>query len=131
MGYQFEEHGGEVEISLSAPSEAGVFVAALEAFAALATDDESGQHCVEEVALVGSDRALLLVDWLNELVVLAELRRFVPEQVETLELLDDGLRAIVQGHRGAPNPLVKAATLSNLRLEREGGTWHGRVVVDV
>ena len=131
MGYEFREHGGEVEIELSAATETGIFEAALAAFSALIDGDESGDRIVEEVALEGSDRALLLVDWLNELVVLAELERFVPERVGTFALRDDGLRATVQGRRGSPSALVKAVTLSRLRLEHEEGTWHGRVVLDV
>jgi hypothetical protein len=52
--------------------------------------------------------SLLLVDWLNELVFLAEVEGFVPESVERLEL-GDGLQATLAAVRGRPRHLVKAA----------------------
>jgi SHS2 domain-containing protein len=129
--YHFAEHGGEVELELDAPTEAGVFGAALAAFAELVAADEKGAVARHELKLEGDDRALLLVDWLNELVYLAEVEQFVPEHVEAFELTDGRLRATVAGHHGHSRPLVKAVTLNNLRFANEEGAWHGRVVLDV
>lgn len=131
MAYCFVEHVGEVEIDLRASSLAGVFDAALEAFAELVASDGKGAPERRVVELCAEDRALLLADWLSELVFLAEVEQFVPTRVRAFELDGDHLRATLEGHRGEPRPLVKAVTLNNLRLEPEGGIWHGRVVVDV
>jgi len=101
--YRFAEHGGEVELELDAPTEAGVFEAAVEAFAELVSDEDAGETARHEIELAGSDRALLLVDTLNELVFLTETARFVPERLESLELRDDRLRATVtRGHSSRP-----------------------------
>ncbi len=129
--YHFVEHGGEVELELEAPTQAGVFEAALEAFAELVSHDEDGEVVHYELDLAGSDLALLLVDTLNELVYLTEVEQFVPEHLDAFELAGGRLRATVAGRRGHPRPLVKAVTLNNLRFANEGGTWHGRVVLDV
>ena len=129
--HRFVEHVGEVELELEAPSEAGIFEAALVAFADLVAVDGDGEPASHDVELGAGDRALLLVDWLSELVFLAEVEEFVPERVAAFELGGNRLRATVTGRRARPRHLVKAVTLNNLELAEEGGIWHGRVVLDV
>jgi SHS2 domain-containing protein len=130
-GHRFVEHVGEVEVELESETEAGVFAAATDAFAELLSPEGGGPSEQHEIALEGDDRALLLVDWLNELVYLAEVDGFVPERLEAFELRGGGLRATVAGRRDDPPHLVKAVTLSNLEFAEKGGAWHGRVVLDV
>jgi SHS2 domain-containing protein len=131
MGYRFVEHGGEVEVELEASTEAGIFEAALRALAELIAADGEGESVVHEIELKADERALMLVDWVNELVFLAEVEQFVPGSVRSLEVAEGHLRASVAGHRGNPLHLVKAVTLSRLAFAREGGRWSGRVVLDV
>jgi len=131
VAYHFVEHVGEVELELEAPSEAGIFDAALAAFAELAAADGSGEPAAHEVELAAPDRALLLVDWLNELIYLAEVERFVPEHVASIQIAGGRLHATVAGHRDQPRHLVKGVALNNLELVEERGGWHGRVVLDV
>lgn len=131
MGYCFVDHGGEVEVELESSSEAGIFEEALGALAELVSTGEGGAAAAHEVELGSRDRALLLVDWLNELVFLAEVEQFVPEGVDSIELAGDTLHASVRGRRGRPRHLVKAVTLNRLDLRQEGDGWHARVVLDV
>lgn len=131
MTHRFIEHVGEVELELEAASEPGIFEAALGAFADLVKTGEEGEPVSHEVELAAGDDALLLVDWLNELVFLAEVEQFVPECLAAFALADNRLRATVEGHRDQPRHLVKAVTLNKLALGQEGGIWHGRVVLDV
>ena len=49
----------------------------------------------------------------------------------TLDLEEDGLRAMVQGWEGAPQHLVKGATYHRLCFERTDAGWRARVVLDV
>jgi SHS2 domain-containing protein len=129
--HRFVEHTGEVELELEAATEEGLFTAAIQAFAELVSRDGDGPSASHELALDGDDRALLLVDWLNELVYLAEVERFVPERLAAFELAAGGLRATVAGRRGDPSHLVKAVTLNNLEYAQRGGSWHAHVVLDV
>jgi SHS2 domain-containing protein len=129
--HRFVEHVGEVELELEAPTAAGIFEAALAAFADLVGMDSEGEPASHAVELAAHDRALLLIDWLSELIFLAEVTAFVPERVASLELDDNHLRATVEGHHDRPRHLVKAVTLNKLALEERGGVWHGRVVLDV
>jgi len=129
--YRFVEHTGEVELELEAPTEEGIFEAAVEAYAELAADAGGGGRMRRELAVEACDRALLLVEVLNELVYLAETVGFVPERLARVELGENGLRAAVLGRLGEPRHLVKAVTLNQLEFGQEGGAWHGRVVLDV
>jgi len=131
VAHRFVEHVGEVEVELEADSETGIFASALAAFAELVGAGEGGEPAVHVVELTADDPPLLLVEWLNELVYLAEVEQFVPERLAAIDLLDGRLRATVAGRRAAPRHLVKAVTLSRLELDRDGARWHGRVVLDV
>jgi SHS2 domain-containing protein len=129
--HRLVEHIGEVELELEAASEAGIFESALVAFADLVAAGEEGKPARHEIHVAATDHPLLLVEWLTELVFLAEVENFVPEQVLAFELTDTSLRATVAGRRDRPRHFVKAVTLNCLELEQKGGTWHGRVVLDV
>ena len=131
MGYRFVEHGGEVEVELESTSEAGIFEEALAALAELVSSGEGGAAVGHEIELVSDDRALLLVDLLNELVFLAEVEQLVPERLDSVELVGNTLHASVRGRRGRARHLVKAVTLNRLDLRQEGDGWHARVVLDV
>ena len=134
-GDRYLEHGGELELELTAEAVTGIFEAALQAFAELVRPESEGAGegvaARHQIELTGSDRAGMLVDWLNELVYLSEVEQFVPGRVEALQVSDDRVRATIVGRRAHPRQLVKAVTLNHLRLEQKRGIWHGRVVLDV
>ena len=129
--YRWIEHTGELELAIEAQDEAAIFAEALTAFAELVAEEARGDPARQEVALEAPDMSDLLADWLDELVYLAEVERFVPERLTNLEVNDGNLRATVEGHRGEPRPLVKAVTRHGLTLEAAGETWKARVVLDV
>lgn len=129
--FRFLEHTGEVELELVAASEEALLADGLAALLELAGGAGTGRPERRDIRLESADHALLLADWLGEIVLLAELEQFVAERVVTLAL--DGLRlsATVEGRRGEPPHLVKAVTLSGLDVLHEGESWHGHVVLDV
>lgn len=130
--HRFVEHVGEIELAVEAASEEGLLAEAATAFRELV--DGSLPHGAPlrcEIDLPAETPSLLLVDWLGELVFLAEVEGFVPERVAELELSRGRLRATVEGARGRPRHLVKAVTLHDLAVSCEKGVWHGRVVLDV
>jgi SHS2 domain-containing protein len=129
---RFLEHTGEVELLVDASTEEEVFAEAAAAFAELVDRGGKGHTGRRTFVLRGSDRPSLLVEWVNELVYLAEVDGFVPDRVEELALDGNGLRATVAGRVGAaPANLVKAATYSGLELGRHADGWRARVVLDV
>jgi SHS2 domain-containing protein len=85
-----------------------------------------------DLEVKADEDAMLLVEWLGELIYLSEADGFVPERIASLELGDGRLRATVEGHNGEPRNLVKAVTLHRLEFRQaDGGGWRARVVLDV
>lgn len=129
--YRWVEHTAELELEIEAPSERAVFEDALTAVAELIGDGE-GPRVTQELAVSADEPGLLLVEWLGELVYLADVDQFVPERVVSLELGDGRIRATVEGHRGEPRQLVKAVTMHRLEFRRDDTVgWRARVVFDV
>jgi len=129
--YRWIEHTGELEVELEGSTERDLFEAGFDAMRELISDGEGAQRLEIPVKLEGRDRAALLADWLAELAFLAETRALVPDRLFTLDLEEDGLRAMVQGWEGAPQHLVKGATYHRLCFERTDAGWRARVVLDV
>lgn len=130
--HRYVEHVGEIELELEATTKAGVFAEALTAFRELV--DGTGVHGPRrrnEIALAPEPSAMLLADWLDELVFLAEVHAFVPQRVVDIDLRGRGLHATVEGGHGRPRNIVKAVTLEDLELCRREGHWYGHVVLDV
>lgn len=132
--HRFLDHTSEVRLEIRADTLAGLLAEAARAFGALERRGAPGRpepgwraHAVES-----ADRESLLVDWLNELVFLAERERYVPEVVEVRSASDTGLEARSRGAVLDTTPgLVKAATHHGLTVRRTGDGWEAVVVLDV
>ncbi len=130
--YRWIEHTAELELSIEAPDEPAVFADAFAAFVELVRDGDGPDGEQREIELHAGERDLLLVDWLEELVYLADAQGFVPGELVELALEDGRLRAVVRGHRGEPSALVKAVTRHRLAFEPDGREgWRARLVLDV
>jgi SHS2 domain-containing protein len=128
--YRWVDHTGEMQLEIEAGSERAVFAAGFEAMRELLAAPGPPAEPAR-VELAGSDRAVLLADWLAELVFLGESEGLSPTRLASLELSGDRLEAVVEGERGDPPHLVKAATYHRLSLERDGDRWRATVVLDV
>jgi SHS2 domain-containing protein len=129
--YEWVDHTAELELRIEAATPAEVFEEALAAFAELVADGAGGEPAEHELLLVATDRPSLLVQWLEELVYLADAKGFVPVEARRLDVGRKEVRANVQGYTGTPRPLVKAVTYHDLEFKRRNGKWHARVVLDV
>ena len=131
MSYRWVEHTAELELEVEAQTAEGVFVDALLALAELLGDDGRGDRVSREIEVDGGERAVMLLEWLDELVYLAETEDLVPEEVGRIELSDRGLTATVSCHRGSPRHVVKGTTYHRLAFERSGPGFRATVVLDV
>ncbi|HEU4975665.1 MAG TPA: archease [Baekduia sp.] len=131
MTYGWVDHTAELELHINAPTEEAVFEDALRALAELVHDGARRERATFEVELSARDRAMLLAEWLDELVFRAETEGLVPEAVERLRLDDGRLTATVRAHHGEPRHLVKGVTYHRLDFERAGDECHACVVLDV
>ena len=131
MTYRWVEHTAELEMEIEAPTEEGVFVDALHALAELLDHGRRADRVSREVSVNASERALLLAEWLDELVYLAETEGLVPEHVQRIVLSDEGVAATVQCRRRDPRHVVKGATYHRLAFPRAEGGFRATVVLDV
>ncbi len=88
------------------------------------------------VAVEADDREALLVAFLNELIYLYDAQGLIGSDCAFRSLTETSLSAEVRGERMDPSRHVvvghpKAVTYHLLRVERAGGGWEARVVVDV
>ena len=129
--HEWRNHTAEIELAVDAASPEDVFAEAAEALAELISLRRDGEAESHRVTLEAADLGALLVEWLEELIFLADTAAFVPERVEDLDLRENAISATLVGRSGRIEPLVKAATYHGLRFARDDGVWQARVVLDV
>ncbi len=130
--YRWLDHTSEMELWIEEASAKEVFVEAAIALGELLGEHGRGEPVTHAVSASAAGLPALLVEWLGELVYLAETDGFVPERVVKMDLSGGSLEAIVAGQRTTPQTLVKGVTYHRLEFERgEEGAWRARVVLDV
>ncbi len=132
--HQWLDHTSEVQLEVGAESLAGLMVEAGRALAILLlrgiAPEPAGAARTLEVSSV--DREALLVDWLNEIVFLAEVERWVAVEFDILEVSPVHLKARARGVPvDDPPALVKAATFHGLVVEERAGGLQAEVIFDV
>lgn len=132
--HRWVDHTSEVQLEVAAESLAGLAEEAGRALGLLmlrgAPPEVSGPARILEVESV--DRDALLVDWLNEILFVAETESWVPVEFAVEESSPTRLRAAARGVPVAEVPSsVKAATFHGLRVEESDGSWRAEVIFDV
>lgn len=85
-----------------------------------------------EIELYSPDAVALLVDWLNELIYLAESEQWMPVEFDPIEVTHTYLHARMRGRALGTSPsLVKAATHHGARLEEVDGGLEAHLLLDV
>jgi SHS2 domain-containing protein len=130
--YRWLDHTSERELWIEDESPEAVLGEAAIALGDLLREHPVGEAVTHSVELEAADLPSLLVEWLGELVFLAESDGFVPERVAEMDLADGRLRAVVAGQRATPQALVKGVTYHRLEFAQGGeDAWHARVILDV
>ena len=132
--HRWVDHTAEVQLRLQAGSLAGLLAEAGRALGALLLRGReaspSGEPRTIEVSSV--DREALLVDWLNEIIFLAEVERWVAVDFDFSEASETHLKASARGVAvDDPPALVKAATFHGLAVEEREGGLQAEVIFDV
>jgi SHS2 domain-containing protein len=128
--YEWQNHTGEAQLSISSRSPEEVFAEAIDALGRYVELEPGGEPAQRTVSVRGADRASLLVELLQDLIFLAETEGFVGDRAE-IRLEGDRLEARIDGRLTRVDPLVKAATYHLLSFEHTGEVWDARVVLDV
>ncbi|PYQ55771.1 MAG: hypothetical protein DMF53_27395 [Acidobacteria bacterium] len=132
--HRWVDHTAEVQLQVRADSLAGLLAEAGRALGALLlrgrAAEPSGEARTIEVDSV--DREALLVDWLNEIIFLAEVERWIAVEFNGLEASEIHLKASARGVAvDEPPALVKAATFHGLAVEERAGGLQAEVIFDV
>jgi SHS2 domain-containing protein len=132
--HSFEEHRGELEIRIEAPSLPALFAEAARALAEMmqGTPLEPPTAWSDDVVMEAADREALLVEWLNELVFRSEVAKVLFTEHEITHLTDRRLVATIRGTRvGRLRNPVKAATYHGLSIVERAGGLTATVILDV
>jgi SHS2 domain-containing protein len=132
--HSFEEHRGELEIRIEAPSLPALFAEAGRALAEVmqGTPLEPPTAWSDDVVVEAGDREALLVEWLNELVFRSEVAKVLFTELDITHVSDRQLVAAIRGTRveRLRNP-VKAATYHGLSIVERAGVLTATVILDV
>jgi len=131
------EHTADLGLRIRAPSLDQLFVEAAEAlFSAIVENlDAVAPKQRVDVQLEGDDRALLLFDWLNELLYRFDTEHMVFGKFE-VQINNGTMKASAWGEPLEPSRHslgheVKAITYHGLRVEKEENGWLAEVIVDI
>jgi SHS2 domain-containing protein len=88
------------------------------------------------VACSAQDTDFLLYDWLNAIIFEMDTRRMIFSKFEIGDIDARSLQAVIKGERvdrdrHKPAVHVKGATLSELRVAEENGSWIAQCIIDV
>jgi SHS2 domain-containing protein len=132
--FEFLPHVGEQRLRLRGTSIGDVLRQAALALSELLHPATlpAGPEQAHEIVLEAPDRATLLIDWLNELLFLAERNRWLPSRIDLHEATETQVRATARGPvlEQAPS-LVKAATWHGLRFDARDGGFEAEVLLDI
>lgn len=127
-----EDHTGELELSVEAPTIAALFTGALALLAREVSQAPRRPGTVRSLDLRSNGYDDLLVALIDEATFLLEREGFVAHAVAGDEVSPGRLRGTLLGVLDPEaRQLVKAATYHDLAVERSGGGWRARIVLDV
>jgi SHS2 domain-containing protein len=128
------EHTADVGINARGDTLEQLFANCLKGMLSILTEKKISSDQTKEIKLAAPDRESLLVDFLNEVLFLANTRSWLPVDAE-IEVKDNILKAKLKGSavdlRETLREEIKAATHHRLEIFKEKGTWLTRVYFDV
>ena len=129
--YNTIEHAASVELLVEDVDDVALFPETLLALRDVLSDANGGTPVTHEVAIEGPDLQGLLVEWVNELVRLAEDDGFVPERIDKERLEQGSFRARVAGERGIDADRIRRLACRSVGLNQlDDGAWAARVILD-
>lgn len=131
--YEEVEHTADLALRVRGADLREIFTNAAKGMFALISDEKPALAERHTVSLESLDMEALLVDWLNELLYLAETQGQILGDFRLSELTPTRLEAEVWGARaGNIKKVIKAATFSGLAIQEIGqGGYEVTIVFDV
>ncbi len=132
-------HTADLAISITANSQAGLFMAAMEGLLGTLEIPESfpEPHQMQDYGLTAKTDSIenALVDFLNECICLMEVEELIPHLILVVEYSRGSLKAAIQCRRVTPKDRmfighIKAATYSDLEVTEVDGIYYARIIFD-
>ena len=132
--HRFVDHTSEIGLQVRAATFGELLAEAARGLARLMLREAPAQAQGEarEIEVSAHDRESLLVDWLNEILFVAETALWIPLEVEVLEASGTRIRARARGVNVEVSPsMVKAATFHGLKVAETAEGFSAEVILDV
>jgi SHS2 domain-containing protein len=131
------DHTADVGIIAYGANVEELFSSAALALFSLITELESIEEKLHlDLEVSSEDRDSLLIEWLNELIYLFDVKHILFNRFDIESLTHTDLRATCYGENFDPmrhkiKMGVKAATYHMLRLEKNGGGYKSQIIFDI
>ena len=132
--HRFVDHTSEIGLQVRAATFGELLAEAARGLARLMLREvpATAEGEAREIEVSAHDRESLLVDWLNEILFVAETGLWIPLEVEVLEVSDTRIRARARGAAVEVSPaMVKAATFHGLEVVETAEGFSAEVILDV
>ena len=135
-GYRFLDHTADAGIEVASPSLEGVYEVAGRALFELMAKPLGEATELRTVTSEGEEPETLLVNFLNDLLLIFEVEGLLFRELKVRSagegrLLAEGRCERLDEDRHTVETVVKAATLHNVRVEKEDDVWRARVYLDL
>ncbi len=137
MTYRLLEHTADMGLEAQGGSLAELFSEAAQALREMLFGPATGrEEQTIHLRVTGQDQGELLVNWLNEILYLFEVRGIYPVSFSIERIDAHSVCGLVHGERFHPERhpverVVKAATYHQLLVEKDGDEWRARVYLDL
>lgn len=131
------EHTADIGLRLESPTFEELLIEAGRGLLSLLVDnpEDLRPEITRTLDIAGNENDLLLFDWLNELLYLADVDDLLFSEFE-VGLTEKGITATVRGEvldpaRHRLSHEVKAVTYHGLKVEQSPAGWQGEVILDI
>lgn len=137
MAYRLIEHTADMGLEVRGGSLEELFGEAARGFRELMFGHATGDSLLStHLQVSGQEVGELLVNWLNDILYLFEVRGIYPVSFEVQAVNDTSARGLVRGEpfdagRHPVERVVKAVTYHQLEVKRTAAEWRARVYVDL
>ena len=135
--FKIIDHTGDMGIIVYGGDLKELFFNAARAFFSLITNLNRIRSTFEHTIVLKSENLdELMVTWLGELLYLFDAKGMLLKKFDLDEINKHGLRAVVRGESFQPERHVikrefKAVTYHQVKVEKKGGKWEGRIIFDL
>lgn len=139
MSFKIITNTGDAGLTARAATPGTLLADLAAGFAALTCGGAIEENEIRAISLKAESPESLAVNFLNELVFLADTEGFIAAAASVSASFKPGACELTATLRGEPlaferhqrGLLVKAATYHGLKIERAGGMWSAAIVLDI